>query len=105
MYRSIASTIMKTLKFLEKALIWLTIIGIAFCCGYSYGVNSRKEIQQLRQSNEFKKELIGAYEQYYIAVESALDTLEDYDNWVDRFDFPDYYDTRAYIDTLYMEEI
>lgn len=105
MYRSIASIIMKTLKFLEKVLIWLTIIGLAFCAGYSLGVNSRKEIQQLRESNEFKKELIGAYERYSVAVESALDTLEDYDNWVDRFDFPDYYDTRAYLDTLYNEEL
>lgn len=96
---------MKTLKFLERMLILLSIAGIACCAGYSYGVNSRKEIQQLRESNEFKKELIGAYERYYVAVETALDTLEDHDNWVDRFDFPEYYDTRAYLDTLYMEEL
>lgn len=96
---------MKILNFLEKALVWLLVIGISSGVGYSFGVNSQKEINQLREANEFKKELVGAYEQYYVAVEAALDTLEDHDNWVDRFDFPEYYDTRAYLDTLYMEEL
>ena len=33
-----------------------------------------------------------AYKNYYEATEAFLDTLEKYDNWVDRFDPYDYYE-------------
>lgn len=38
--------------------------------------------------------IIDAGVDYYIATEALLDTLEKYDNWVDRFDPQKYYETR-----------
>jgi hypothetical protein len=34
------------------------------------------------------------YRDYYNATESFLDTLEHYDNWVDRFDPYEYYEAK-----------
>lgn len=37
---------------------------------------------------------IEKYIEYYEATETLLDTLEEHDNWVDRFDPVDYYEAR-----------
>ena len=44
--------------------------------------------------------LIEAYDAYNKSTEELLDTLEKYDNWVDRFDPYDYYESRAKLDSL-----
>lgn len=43
---------------------------------------------------------IRAYEQYYDSTEALLDTLEKYDNWVDRFDPYEYYEAKEHLDHL-----
>lgn len=39
----------------------------------------------------YHSERLSTYQEYYRATENLLDTLEKYDNWVDRFDPEDYY--------------
>ena len=43
---------------------------------------------------------IRAYKQYYDSTEALLDTLEKYDNWVDRFDPYEYYEAKEHLDNL-----
>jgi hypothetical protein len=43
---------------------------------------------------------IRAYEQYYDSTEALLDTLEKYDNWVDRFDPYEYYEAKEHLNHL-----
>ena len=98
MYRSIASKIMKT----TANAILLVLLVIVACTS-----SNKPELtyDELKRANEKKAELIEAYEQYYDAVENALDTLEHYDNWVDRFDFEDYYYAIERIDSIYATEL
>lgn len=46
-------------------------------------------------------ELIDAYEEYYVAVECALDTLNNEYEWVDSYDFEKYYEARERVDEFY----
>lgn len=43
---------------------------------------------------------IRAYERYYDSTEALLDTLEKYDNWVDRFDPYEYYKAKEHLNHL-----
>ena len=54
----------------------------------------------LFEANEFKRELINAYDQYNKGAEELLDSIDKYDDWVDRFDNYDYYAGRAKVDSL-----
>lgn len=90
-------------SFIEGFIRGLILLAVGFIIGY--GLCYKEQVKPLAERNEFKKELIVKYECYYKAVETALDTLEHYDNWVDRFDFEEYYDTRAQLDSLYKSEM
>lgn len=45
-----------------------------------------------------------AYDAYNKATEELLDTLDNQYNWVDAFDPCDYYDSKAKLDSLLLEE-
>lgn len=47
-----------------------------------------------------QSDLIEAYDAYNKHTEELLDTLEKYDNWVDRFDPYEYYESKAKLDSL-----
>lgn len=67
------------MKYLLAVLVAFSLIGIGFTFGMWH-----KSITDAQ--------VINSYKEYYHATESLLDTLEHYDNWVDRFDPQDYYD-------------
>ena len=68
---------------------------VAFVAGFMVCQNTTVK----QQSN-----LIEAYDAYHKHTEELLDTLEKYDNWVDRFDPYDYYESRAKLDSLLCDE-
>ena len=47
-----------------------------------------------------QSDLIEAYDAYNKHTEELLDTLEKYDNWVDRFDPYEYYESKTKLDSL-----
>ena len=47
-----------------------------------------------------QSDLIEAYDAYNKHTEELLDTLEKYDNWVDRFYPYEYYESKAKLDSL-----
>lgn len=81
---------------MRKSLVLCTLAAIvAFCAGFMVCQNTTVK----QQSN-----LIEAYDAYNKHTEELLDTLEKYDNWVDRFDPYDYYESRAKLDSLLYDE-
>lgn len=81
---------------MRKSLVLCTLAAIvAFCAGFMVCQNTTVK----QQSN-----LIEAYNAYNKHTEELLDTLEKYDNWVDRFDPYDYYESRAKLDSLLYDE-
>ena len=54
------------------------------------------------QSIKIKEQsrLIEAYDAYYKSAECLLDTLDSYDNWVDRFDPENYYESKSELNKL-----
>lgn len=54
------------------------------------------------QSTEIKRQsrLIEAYDAYYKSAECLLDTLDYYDDWVDRFDPENYYESKSELNKL-----
>lgn len=64
---------------------------VAFVAGFMVCQNTIVR----QQSN-----LIEAYDAYNKHTEELLDTLEKYDNWVDRFDPYKYYESKAKLDSL-----
>lgn len=77
---------------MRKSLVLCTLAAIvAFCAGFMVCQNTTVK----QQSN-----LIEAYDAYNKHTEELLDTLEKYDNWVDRFDPYYYYESRAKLDSL-----
>lgn len=71
---------------MKKTILLCTFAAIvAFCAGFLVCQNTT-----VREKNE----LIDAYDAYYKHTEALLDTLEHYDNWVDRFDPYEYYEAK-----------
>lgn len=50
---------------------------------------------------DYKCEIIDAYERYYNATECVLDTLDAKHDWVDKYDFQEYYASKMQLDSLY----
>lgn len=48
--------------------------------------------------------IINAYDSYYRHTEQFLDTLEKYNNWVDRFNPYNYYESSSKLDSLLYNE-
>ena len=48
----------------------------------------------------YQSNLIEAYDAYNKHTEELLNTLEKYDNWVDRFDPYEYYESKAKLDSV-----
>lgn len=65
-----------------KKLLFFVLLTLCSCTS----INSSKELEY--------------YKEYYRATEALLDTLEDHDNWVDRFDPQDYYDAKSKLDSI-----
>lgn len=63
------------------------------------------EYNKLKEINEFKYELIKAYEQYYDGCEELLDTLNNNYNWVDSYDNYNYYEGVEKLDSLYNTQL
>ena len=77
---------------MKKTICLCSLVAIAsFVAGFMVCQNTTVK----QQSN-----LIEAYDAYNKHTEELLDTLEKYDNWVDRFDPYDYYESRAKLDSL-----
>ena len=77
---------------MKKTILLCSFAAIvAFCAGFLVCQNTT-----VRENNK----LIDAYDAYNKHTEELLDTLEKYDNWVDRFDPYDYYESRAKLDSL-----
>lgn len=84
------------------ALIIVSIICIINVILTGYMQN---RINELTDSNEFKRELITNYEGYYNNVETLLDELDDKYDWVDSFDPQEYYLAKEKLDSLYRSEL
>lgn len=76
-----------------KKIIFLCSFAtiVAFVAGFMVCQNTI-----VRQQSD----LIEAYDAYNKHTEELLDTLEKYDNWVDRFDPYEYYESKAKLDSL-----
>lgn len=59
-----------------------------------------KDYQELENANNFKRELLKAYDNYYYSAETALDTLNLRYDWVDDGGFDDYYESRDSLNAL-----
>ena len=64
---------------------------VAFVAGFMVCQNTT-----VRQQSD----LIEAYDAYNKHTEELLDTLEKYDNWVDRFGPYEYYESKAKLDSV-----
>ena len=53
-----------------------------------------------QMTNHKDLKLIEAYDNYSIATEELLDTLDSEYNWVDSFDPQEYYDSREALDSV-----
>lgn len=60
-----------------RTVVRIAVILLVFAVGYKAGRMNDVELN--------------SYKEYYKATECLLDTLDKYDNWVDRFDPEDYY--------------
>ena len=90
---------------LNKAFITVITGFILLATGYSIGYYiSNKENKFIHEANNFKYEVITAYGEYEDAVEAVLDTLEYDCNWVDRWDFYDYYESRQKLDSILLTQ-
>lgn len=77
---------------MKKIIFFCSFAAIvAFVAGFMVCQNTIVR----QQSN-----LIEAYDAYNKHTEELLDTLEKYDNWVDRFDPYEYYESKAKLDSL-----
>lgn len=75
---------------MRKAVILAFVaIALSSCCN-----------TVIVSQNAKQKELISAYEAYYMASEGLLDSLDSHYDWVDAFDPMDYYDVRYKLDSL-----
>lgn len=63
------------------------------------------EYKAVSEANEFKRELIDAYDIYNKGAEELLDSLDAHYNWIDGFDNIDYYRGRALVDSLYATQL
>ena len=50
---------------------------------------------------DYKCEIIDAYEKYYNETESILDTLDTKHDWVNKYNFQEYYVSKERLDSLY----
>lgn len=89
--------------FVEGFIKGVVLLAIGFCIGFGYCY--KVELRQLVEANEFKRELITNYENYYNNVESFLDELDDKYDWVDAFDPEYYYLSKEKLDSLYRSEL
>ena len=80
---------------MKKTILLCTFAAIvAFVAGFMVCQNTI-----VRQQSD----LIEAYDAYNKHAEELLDTLEKYDNWVDRFDPYEYYESKAKLDSLILD--
>lgn len=77
---------------MKKIIFFCSFAAIvAFVAGFMVCQNTT-----VRQQSD----LIEAYDAYNKHTEELLDTLEKYDNWVDRFDPYKYYEYKAKLDSI-----
>ena len=88
-----------------KNLLYICVCSLCFFAG-AWMANTRHEKVEnlMAYGNDFNRELICAYESYYNATESFLDTLEVHYNWVDAYDYEPYYMAIERLDSLYGTE-
>lgn len=66
-----------------KKLLFFLLVLVLFSCT---SVDSSQELE--------------SYKEYYRSTEALLDTLEEHDNWVDRFDPQDYYKAKKHLNSI-----
>ena len=93
------------MRIILNIIMAFMLVFIGYCFGQHAGYEPSEDVKHLREANEFKRDMIDAYEHYYVCTENLLDTLNKYDNWVDRFDPMDYYDDRHSLDMFYVCEL
>lgn len=77
---------------MKKTIYLCPLVAIVtFVAGFIVCQNTKVKRQSI---------IINAYDSYYRHTEQFLDTLEKYDNWVDRFDPYDYYESSSKLDSL-----
>lgn len=93
-------------KKINKILSCVVLFAAGYCLGMMLCVTSTaKACETLESANDFKREMICAYEQYYAAAERLLDLLDDKYDWVDCYDPEDYYVAVERLDSLYAQEL
>lgn len=95
------------MKTINKNYVFVLILCVAcfFAGAWMADVRNSKVGVFLESANDYKRELICAYEQYYDATERLLDELENRYNWVDAYDPEPYYIAVERLDTLYAQEM
>ena len=89
---------------MRKSLVLCTLAAIvAFVAGLKAGQPNDLQVANYN-TLQYKIELIKAYEVYNKATEELLDTLDNQYDWVDAFDPYGYYESRAKLDSLLLEE-
>ena len=91
---------------IPMSFVICAVIGVVCFFAGAWMADKRNERvnEFIISANDYKRELICAYEQYYQATESFLDTLEVHYNWVDAWDYEPYYMAVERLDTLYKYE-
>lgn len=89
---------------MKKSIILCSLAATAaFAAGLKVG--QPNDLQVANSSTlQYKTELIKAYDAYNKATEELLDTLDSQYDWVDAFDPYDYYESRAKLDSILLEE-
>lgn len=83
---------------MKKSILLCSLAATAaFVAGLKVG--QPNDLQVANQT-----ELIKAYDAYNKATEELLDTLDSQYDWVDAFDPYDYYESRAKLDSILLEE-
>lgn len=90
------------MRTLISICILLSLVLLGFTFGKWY---CSLEYAELQRANEFKFELIKAYEQYYDGTEELLDSLNSEYNWVDSYDNYNYYEGAEKLDSLYNTQL
>ena len=89
---------------MKKNIFFSAIIAVlAFTLGFIFNAWYYND-EGLYEANQYKYQLIQAYDSYNKATEELLDTLDKEYNWVDSLDPEEYYDSREKLDSLLYKE-
>lgn len=77
---------------MKTLLVCVVVALVAFSTGWI--------VNDYYYDDKYNYDKLELYQEYYYHTENFLDTLDKYDDWVDRFDPQEYYEVRSRIDSI-----